>query len=192
MSYPTTPDFTTLGVSSVQNNLKSETRSGKHQIRTIGAQRWAFTASYRLLTRAQFAPVWAYVISQEGMLNPFTIVAPVISHTSGTATGTLRVNNVAGYAAGTSVLAVDGIAGTLKAGDFIKFNGHTKVYMVVSDLTGVGSLTITPELTENVVNDEIILYRDVPFTMRLKNDVQEFSTKNYDQFDFELDFIEVL
>lgn len=192
MPYPTSPDFTAINVRSENKNIVSETRSGKKQVRAIGGQKWLFSAEYNMLTRTQFAPVWAFCLAQEGMLQPFTIVAPVISQSSGDATGTLRVNNVSGYPAGTSSLLVDGISGTIKAGDFIKFNGHTKVYAVVSDITGAGTLTIVPALMEAVVNDEVILYRDVPFTVRLANDIQEFDAQSYDRYNFEIDFEEVI
>ena len=76
------------------------------------------------------------------------------------------------------------------------FNGHTKVYMVVSDATADGSneatLTIEPPLRSSVASDETILYDNVPFTVRLANDVQEFSTSQNDIYRFEVDFIEAL
>jgi hypothetical protein len=79
--------------------------------------------------------------------------------------------------AGDTSVTVDGMTGTLKAGDFIKFNGHSKVYMVVADATasaGSATLTIEPPLRENLSDNEVITYDGVEFTVRLTNDVQEF------------------
>ena len=68
--------------------------------------------------------------------------------------------------------------------------------MVVSDATADGSneatLTIEPPLRSSVASDETILYDSVPFTVRLANDVQEFSTSQNDIYKFEVDFIEAL
>ena len=57
------------------------------------------------------------------------------------------------HAAGDTTIAIDGFAGDganrLRQGDFIKFNGHTKVYMVVADVTSssnASTVTIEPPL----------------------------------------------
>jgi hypothetical protein len=59
MSYPTDPEFAAINVTSRHSNVVSETRSGRRQVRSIGAQRWAFTAQYNELKRTEFAPVYA-------------------------------------------------------------------------------------------------------------------------------------
>ena len=66
-------------------------------------------------------------------------------------------------------------SGTLKAGDFIKFANHDKIYMVVADQSDIstGSLTIEPPLT-TAVSSSNITYDNVPFTVHLTNDIQEF------------------
>ena len=132
-TYPTDPEFSAVGIESKHNNLVSETRSGRRQVRSIGGQRWAFTAKYSPMTRADFAPVHAFVISQQGQLGTFTITPPVISNAQGNVSGTVLTS--AAHSIGDSTIAVDGMTGTLKAGDFIKFAGHSKVYMVTADAT---------------------------------------------------------
>ena len=88
------------------------------------------------------------------------------------------------------------MTGTLKAGDFIKFNGHTKVYMVVADATADGSneatLTIEPPLISSLANDETVSYDNIPFTVHLTNDIQEFGVVGSDKdgnllYQFEID-----
>lgn len=192
MSYPTSPDYTAFNFKGVSNTVKSETRSGKIQVRTVGAQRWEFSASYKDLTRAQFMPVAAFIMSQDGSAGVFTVTPPVISSASGSVSGTVLVNNLSGYAAGSTSVAIDGITGVLKAGDVIKFAGHSKVYMVTADRSGAGSLSFTPALVEAVANNEAITYDNVPFNVRLKNDVQEYKANGYDRYTFEVDFIEVV
>mgnify|MGYP006232654725 FL=1 len=88
------------------------------------------------------------------------------------------------------------MTGTLKAGDFVKFAGDTKVYMVVSDVTADGSneatLTIEPPLRSAISDNASVTYDGVEFTVRLTNDLQQFSTDDLDTFRFEVDFIEAL
>ena len=88
--------------------------------------------------------------------------------------------------------SVDGLTGTLKAGDMIKFDNHSKVYMVVSDLTGAGDLQIQPALRVAVPNDTPVTYDNVPFTVRLNNDIQEYALGSASLLDYEVDFIEAV
>jgi hypothetical protein len=188
-TYPTTPEFQAVNLKSTHNNLKSTTISGRVQVRTIGGQKWEFSAKYNPMTRAEFQPVFAFVISQQGSLGTFTIVPPVVGSTSGTATGTALVNGAT--SAGATSVPVDGFTGTIKAGDFVRF-GHTKVYMVTADIDGAGDLSIEPALITGVSNDETMTYNGVAFTMRLRNDVQQYGISQFEYYTYEVDMEEVL
>jgi hypothetical protein len=189
-TYPTDPEFQAINVVSKHSTLMSETVSGRRQFRSVGGQRWEFTARYNPMTRAEFMPVYAFVTSQQGMLGSFMIVPPVISSTSGTASGSMLVNG--NHAIGDSTISVDGFTGTLKAGDFVKFASHTKVYMVIADRSGAGVMTIEPALVEAVSNDQSVTYNNVPFTMSLLRDTQEYSLSSNEYFTYEIDMSEVL
>jgi len=189
-TYPTTPEFEAINLESRHNNVMSETVSGRMQVRTLGGQRWSFTAKYNPMTRAEFQPVFAFVMSQQGRFGTFTIVPPVIGDASGDVSGTALVN--ATTAAGATSVAMDGITGTIKAGDFIKFASHSKVYMVTADRAGAGSVSIEPPLVSGVTDNEAITYDSVPFTMRLANDVQSYNLASNEYYEYELDMIEVL
>ena len=82
----------------------------------------------------------------------------IVTHTAGTASGTL-VNNVAGYAIGTSSgILTDTGTGTLVVGDIIAFAGHSQTYAVqvaVGDVSS-GSLTIEPPLVAAIADNEAI------------------------------------
>jgi Na+-translocating ferredoxin:NAD+ oxidoreductase RnfG subunit len=71
------------------------------------------------------------------------------------------VNNAAGYAAGASVIAVDGFTGIIPVGAGVKFAGHATEYRVTahtetsSNTTGV---TISPVLTDAIVDNEVISF----------------------------------
>jgi hypothetical protein len=189
-TYPTDPEFQAINVVSKHSTLMSETVSGRRQFRSVGGQRWEFTARYNPMTRAEFMPVYAFVTSQQGMLGSFTIVPPVIGSTSGTASGSMLVNG--NHAIGDSTISVDGFTGTLKAGDFVKFASHTKVYMVIADRSGAGVMTIEPALVEAVSDNQSVTYNNVPFTMSLLRDTQEYSLSSNEYFTYEIDMSEVL
>jgi len=188
-TYPAEPEFQAINVSSRHNNLFSETVSGRVQVRTLGGQRWAFTAQYNRMTRAEFQPVFAFVTSQQGRLGSFGIVPPVIGSTSGDATGVALANGTA--TAGATSVAVDGFTGTIKAGDFVKFS-HGKVYMVTADRDGAGDISIEPALVQNVGDNEQMTYNNVTFTMRLDNDVQQYDLNADEQYEYQIDMVEVI
>jgi len=187
-TYPASPIFASVGFKSVYYNLSSQSLSGRTQVRNIGGQRFEFSASYSRLFRSEFTPVLAFVMSQRGMAETFSIVLPEISSTSGTATGTVRTNGTSPI--GDKAIAIDGLTGLLKAGDVIKFASHSKVYMVTQDRSGAGNLSIEPGLEAAVANDTVITYNDVPFLVRLNNDIQEYNIGSASLVDFDVDFIE--
>lgn len=190
MSYPTSPAFNAINLKSNSPTLFSETVSGRMQSRKIGGQKWSFTAAYARMTRSEFQPVWAFCVSQQGRHGVFTIVPTGISDTNGSATGTAAVNGSA--AIGATSVPIDGITGDLKAGDMIKFAGHSKVYMLTADRSGAGNISIEPALVNAVANDEQVIYNNVPFTVRLDNDVQSYKVGTGMFYNFEVDVVEAL
>lgn len=190
-TYPSSPGFTAVGFKIKTYSLKSESISGRIQVRNIGSSKFEFSASYPPMTASEFNPVLAFVTAQEGMKETFQITLPQISYKTGNASGAVRVNTGTALSVGTGLVPIDGLSGTLKAGDMIKFSGHSKVYMVKSDLTGNGDLDITPTLQATVADDAVVTYDAVPFTVRLSNSVQEFSVDVSGHRSYEVDFIEV-
>jgi len=195
MSYPETPVFQAIGFDSISPTLISEAVNGRTQTRQIAGQRWAFSAKYPPMTRADFMPVYAFIMQQRGQKNTFTVTVPIIEDARGTASGTLAVNNGSGYTAGGTVVTVDGITGTIVEGDLVKFANHDKVYMVVAHTETTGnttSITIEPPLRAALVDNEGITYDDVPVKVRLKNDVQSYDLRVDSLIEYEVDFIEAL
>ena len=188
MSYPITPAFNAINMQSNSPTLMSTAISGRMQSRKIGGQRWSFTASYASLTRSEFQPVFAFSVAQNGQHGVFTVVPVGISSTNGTASGTVTTSAAA---KGLLSVTVAGLTGDLKAGDMVKFSGHDKVYMLTADRSGVGAMAITPALVEAVGSEQVI-YTDVPFTVRLANDVQSYKLGAGMFFKYEVDFIEAL
>ena len=139
----------------------------------------------------------AFVIQQRGSKENFTIIPPEVKNTRGSETGTVLVNGVPNV--GDNTIAMDAFAGDgagrFKAGDLIKFASHTKVYMIVSDVTSssnAATVTIEPPLITALADDSVVTYNNVPFTVHLTNDLQEFGGVGADKdgnvlYKFELD-----
>jgi len=191
--------FETLGIKSIQPTIISKSISGKKLSRTIDSQRWAFTISVITSTRATaYGELMAFIVKQRSGKENFTVVPPEIEDARGNISGTVLVNGV--HAVGDTTIAVDAMTGSLKAGDFIKF-AHDKIYMVVADVTADGSneatTTIEPPLTTALADDSSVTYDNVPFTVHLTNDMQEFGVVGADKdgnnlYKFEFDVEETL
>ena len=191
-----TAKFRTLGISSVQNTIISKTVSGKKLARQIDNQRWAFTISIKTATRSDvYGELMAFIVKQRSGKENFTIIPPEVEDARGTASGTPHGTASAGD---TSITLGGTGTGTLKAGDMIKFSNHSKVYMVVADQSDIstGTLTIEPPLTTAVSSSDI-QYDNVPFTVYLTNDMQEFGVVGTTNdgaliYSFEMDVEEAL
>ena len=154
------------------------------------------TAAFPAMTRAQFAPIDAFVMKQRGQYESFQVVPPVLNAGLGSPAGTPLVNGA--DQTGRSVVT-DGWNASItifKAGDFLKFANHDKVYKVVTDATSDGSgdstITIEPPLVTSPATDSAITYTSVPFTVALTSGIQEFATGTTGLFSFELDMEEVI
>jgi hypothetical protein len=196
--FPTSPTPQNASIGSEQNTIVSVTTSGRVQTRQIDGQKFTLTLSYPPMTRQNFAPIKAFIMKQRARLNTFTIIPPVVSNAQGVASGTISVDG--SVSAGATTCTIDGMTvstnGILKAGDYFRFSGADKVYMAVEDLdadgTGSGTLTFEPPLRTAVTDDTALVYDNVDFTVRLRNDVQEYSFVTNNLYKYEIDLIENL
>ena len=195
--------FRTLGIKSIQNTIVSLSQSGKKLARQIDNQRFGFTASIIASTRSDvYGELMAFIVKQRSQKENFTIIPPEVEDARGNETGTVLVNGV--HAVGDTTIAMDAFAsdgaGRFKAGDLIKFASHNKVYMVVADVTSssnAATVTIEPPLITALADDSIVTYDNVPFTVHLTNDVQEFGAVGADKdgnvlYEFQIDVEESL
>jgi hypothetical protein len=198
-AYPTTIGFSSMKFSSLQPTLVSVSHNLSRQVRSRGGvQRWAIEAAYPPnLSRAEIAPIIAFALLQRGQWDTFTFTPPALWGSSrGIATGTPLVHGAA--QSGRSIATEGWTAsqtGIVKAGDFIKFAGHTKVYMITADANSDGAgeaiIVIEPALMEAPSDDEGITVNNVPFTVAFASDIQEFSIKPAYLHEFAIKFVEV-
>ena len=195
--------FETMGIKSIQNTIISKSQSGKKLARQIDNQRFGFTARIITAKRSDvYGELMAFIIKQRSGKENFTIIPPEIEDARGSETGTVLVNGV--HAVGDTTIAMDGFAGDgagrFKAGEFLKFASHDKVYMVVADATSSSNactVTIEPPLITALADDSTVTYDNVPFTVHLTNDIQEFGAVGSDKdgnllYQFEFDVEESL
>lgn len=189
-TFPSSPGFTAIDFESKYFNLSSESIAGRVQVRALSSQKWTFTVEFPPMDFSEYGGVNAFLIKQRGRLESFQIVLPVISDASGSATGSPTVNG--SISIGATSFTVAGLTGTLKAGDFIKFASHSKVYMMTEDRAGAGTVTFEPSLVATVSNGSALTYNNVPFTVRLANDVQVFKYRVDSSVSYEIDMEEVI
>ena len=194
-----TSKFQTLGIRSIQNTIVSKSISGKKLARQVDNQRFSFTAQIITAKRSDvYGELMAFIMKQRSGKENFTIIPPEIEDARGNVSGTVLVNGV--HAVGDTTIDIDGMTGTLKAGDFVKFASHTKVYMVVADATSssnASTVTIEPPLISALADNSVVTYDNVSFTVHLTNDIQEFGVVGADKdgnllYQFEVDVEESL
>ena len=307
---PQSPAFSSLTVTSVQPSFISRSISGRRQARQTHGQYFKLTAKYPPMTRAQFAPIHAFIMAQRGQYESFQVIPPVINagqvatqssqgdvtgaweasetrtnlnnvySTSGSGTGvkfsystngasppvltitaiptagsgyavddtiiimdeglttnraTLTVSTINGsggvtavsdttpttyYTApkvkgasqtGRSIITDSWVLETgtgngsdaFKAGDYVKFANHDKVYTVTADVTssnktstnidgGIATISIEPALITTPADQSLLTLTAVPFTVALTGKVQEFETGTTGLYEYELDMEEAI
>lgn len=177
---PTTVLPAQVSVSSWSPTLVSRAYSGKTQRRQRGGhiQRWRLSVRYAPLQRDEFMELWAFLAALRGQYSTFTLTIPTSIVPRGTWGGSPAVNGA--VAAGQNTVRIDGltalVAGAVKAGDFVKFSGHSKVYQVTADGTpdsgGELDLCIMPGLVTALSDNETVSFTSVPFTCILAADTQ--------------------
>ena len=189
-----TAKFESLGIKSIQNTIISKSQSGKKLARQIDNQRFGFTARIITAKRSDvYGELMAFIVKQRSGKENFTIIPPEIEDARGSETGSVLVNGV--HAVGDTTIDMDAFAG-----DGLKFASHDKIYMVVSDVTSssnAATVTIEPPLITALTDNSAVTYDNVPFTVHLTSDIQEFGVVGSDKdgnllYQFEFDVEESL
>ena len=196
MAFPTTTHPASMTLRSLQPTLLSTTHSLKRQVRSRGGQRWGFSLQYRNLTRALLSELIAFALAQRGQYSTFSFVPAVLGTPQTAVSGTPLC---AGATASGRSVATDGWANSvtaMKAGEFIKFANHNKVYMLTADVvtngSGQATLAIEPALQAGVADNEALTVTAVPFTVAFASDAHEVSLAPKPVFDWSCELVEVL
>mgnify|MGYP006276227279 CR=1 FL=1 len=133
--YPQDPGFIGVAFKTVTPTQTSETFSGKVRRAGMGISYYTWEVKYNSLTPLDLGTVNGYLSQCMGPQFSFEIILPKISYSKApNQTGTTPTLTATAAVGSTSVTLTNcgNTKNVLAAGDFFKFNNHTKVYMCVS------------------------------------------------------------
>jgi len=195
---PTAIKFRSMNFKQQTKTKITQTASGRTIRATGSTTRWSVTIQMPVRTIAEHKVLQGFLALTQGPLNSFNITLPGISENSSPVADSVTGGANAIHAPGDTSINIttnQGDATVLKAGDVVRFSGHNKVYMVTTDVNtdsaGYAVLNIQPGLVESVTYLESAVFNDVPFTMALNNDVQEYNYRTDGYVEYEMDLIEV-
>lgn len=190
------PGFASIKLSSQAPIMRDRTNSGRLVSRSAAYHRWEVDISYNPMTRAEFDPVYAFLLEKQGSLKPFYVSLP--NYLSG-ATNT-SVTSAA--SAGSSTLLIN--TTNCSVGDMFHIqdsadSAHTKAYKVVrvedsstySTLlgtpgTGKQRLHIIPPLQKSVTSGSIVNFTAPLIRVIQSGDVNEYSLNTNNLYSFSL------
>ena len=183
-TFPTSPGFSALSFENNRPTLVNTSLSGRRAVRQIGSQYFTFTVSMPPMNQNDAMDIFAFLQKQKGSFETFQIKIPLQNR--GAEKSSTAVKVVGSHSAADSTIALDGFAasttGVLKAGDLIKFAGHTKVYMVQSDIdsdgSGAATVSIEPGIVSTLADNEVVTMNQPDFTVYLVSDVVYQADRN--------------
>jgi len=179
--YPTSPSFTGINFKTVTPAQVSTTVSGKSRRISLGITYYTWEVKYPQLVPIDAGTVQGFLGQTLGQTFSFEILLPKISYSklSNQTSSTPRLSAAAALGAKQVELTNCGAnKSVLAAGDFFKFNNHSKVYMCVSPCnsngSGVATLYFTCPLVAAVPLNTNLTITAVPFTAICEEDAQAF------------------
>jgi hypothetical protein len=181
--YPTYPSFTSVNFKTQTPAQTSTSFSGKMRRVSLGVSFYTWEVKYPQMEALDAGTVNGFLGQTLGQTFSFEIILPKISYSKSTnpPSTTVRTSATAGLGAKQVSLTNCGNTKTvLAAGDYFKFNNHSKVYMAVSPCTsnssGAATLFFTCPLVAAVPSSTNLTITAVPFTAICSEDVQEYDT----------------
>jgi len=200
------PGFATVKFTSNQPTSFSRTNSGRVTTRAIVGQYFSINITYNPMTRAQFEPVYNFLMEKRGRLKPFYVVLPQYKDPQTATSGTISVQG--SITSGDSNFLIDGMdaaSGGLKPGDVFNFtdasdSNHKKVYQIVRVASSTDKLAsdstlntsderrlyVVPPVQKDVTDNSTIDYGDPMFRVVQNRDVQEYSLGTNNLYTFSL------
>jgi hypothetical protein len=188
-NFPTSPSFNAVNFKINTPSQITESFSGKIRRVGLGISYYSWEVKFPNLTGLEAGSITGYISQALGQQFSFQIILPKISYTKITAAtvGGAQTSNtvvVSGTMArgSTSVTLTNCGANknVLAAGDFFKFNNHSKVYMCVSPCvangSGVATLYFSCPAVTSVPSSTQLTITAVPFTAILAEPEQSWDT----------------
>ena len=210
------PGYASVKLSSAQKTLRSRTNSGRYTARSAAYHMWKVDISYNPMTRAEFMPVYTFLLEKQGGLKPFYISLPQYEAPQDTTfTNFNSLSFASGKIAGTTNFLVGGLGtGRPTPGDLFNIvdssdSNHKKAYMVTRVETNTDWLTAsqptatqvrihcTPPLAKAVASTSTLTFKkdlptnDGPLIKVVAKDMQEYSLGTNNLYKFSLSLEEV-
>lgn len=191
----TTFEIANIDLSSEQRVFRSRSLSGKRFSRLGEYHLWRLKVTFNQLTPNEARPLMAFLNSQRGGYETFTIIPDSLKTPRGN-WGTITVSSVTND----STLVLTGFSlndsDAVKAGDVFTIAGGTKVYMVNADASsdGSGNATVTfdPELVSTPSGGAAVTHTNVAFTVEMDKEVISWRRSGYFYDQFTIDLIEAM
>ena len=169
---PTGVDIRAIELVSDQHTTKTQTNSGRIQVRTHGDQNWKATITMPAMKEDDLRRVYAFLIKQKGSFGTFTIAPTNLTRVGGTQDPSESITT-GGAVGDTSITTTD--SDQIAVGDMINFSGpagHTKAYMV-TEVSGQ-TLSFQPKLLQAVTSSHTVESR-TNFEMKVRLSEDEFT-----------------
>jgi hypothetical protein len=203
--YPTTVKPTKISVSIEQPTLTSTTNALTTQRRTLGAHRIQLEYTYPPMDADEMQPFIGFFNAMQGQAKAFKLNVPKelindTTHIADTATHNVLIESGSTGAVGQRVIRVDNFGNSLttaiKAGNFIQFSNHDKIYVVAADGGSDGSgdclIRFEPGLLTAVTasHDLNNFDEDIPLHAIFASSTIEFDVNSALLYGFKINFIE--
>jgi hypothetical protein len=178
--FPTDPVGSAVNFKVNTPTQLTETMSGKIRRIGMGVSYYSWEMSYTNLTPLQAGSITGYLGQTLGPQFSFEIILPRVSQSKApNQTTEAPIASAAPIGANNVFLSNCGAnKNVLAAGDFFRFNNHTKVYMCVapcvSNSSGNATLFFSCPLVQAVGAITGVTINNVPFTAILEEEAQEW------------------
>lgn len=211
------PGFASVKVTSEQPYISSRTNSGRLLARAKAYHKWKINIKYNPMTRAEFEPIYTFLLQRRGPLNPFYVSLPQYrtpqDSSFATHVASENLEATAAHSAGATIMTLDGSTYDTSAdnypspGDMFTVNGtdsnHKKAYMVTrvetnADYKGTqpgadeARIHFVPGLAKAVANnDDIVFHNPLIKVVRVGNiEAYDLNTDNLYQFSLNLEEVQ--
>lgn len=214
------PGFASVSLESIQPIIKDSTNSGRHLSRAIASHKWKVKINYNPMTRAEFEPIYTFLLQKRGGLTPFYVQLPQYATPRNSSFATYAATSPAALEADESknagatslLIGKTGYSyttnGTPQPGDMFVVSGtnsnHKKAYMVTRvetyadyqtgttrPATNQVRIHFTPGLQKAVTLNDDIVFHDTQIKVILSSDVQSYSLNTNNLYSFSLEMEEV-
>lgn len=212
------PGFASVSISSEQRTLRDRTNSGRILARAKTGHKWNIKIQYNPMTRADFEPVYNFLLHRRGALNPFFVSLPQYrtpqDSTFATFSQSYKLQSKAVLVSGGATFLTmyksgySSANGTPQPGDLFTVDGansnHKKAYMVNRVETPTDYLAtsgapssnevrvhFTPGLSRSVAQNDAFVFHNPLIKVIMTTDVQEYSLNTNNLYSFSLSLEEV-